>query len=684
MPKILINGKEVEFEKGMTVLQACEIADVEIPRFCYHEKLSIAGNCRMCLVEMEKSAKPIASCAMPAVEGMNIKTNTALVEKARKGVMEFLLANHPLDCPVCDQGGECDLQDQSLYYGVDKSRFLENKRKVSEKYMGPLIKTQMTRCIHCTRCVRFATEVAGVPEIGAIGRGENMEITTYLEKSMESELSANVIDLCPVGALTSKPYAFEARPWELKKTESIDVMDAVGSNIRVDTYNWEVKRILPRLNNDINEEWISDKTRYSCDGLLKQRLDVPYIKKNNKLQKSNWDEALDIIVNKIKETKPSEIAGHVGDMVNLENAVAFKKLFNNLKSDNLEFRERKFYINPKDKLNYIFNSSINGIEESDLILLIGTNPRHEATILNARIRKVFVQKKIPVYSIGNPGDLTYEYKTIGNKTDDIKQLINKESEISKKILSSKKPIIIIGESALALQSGKYIFEEIKDFLTNNNFINEEWNSLNVLTQNASTVGLLDLKMTSQQNDNNFVFFDNLNSNKFKLLFLLGSDNLEFKKTDQFIIYQGSHGDKGAELADVVLPSAAYTEQNGLYSNLEGRVQECKKASYPIGDSLEDWKIFNLILKKLGKVDNLSNFKMLRKEATNSITSFSQINELPKKIVNKYEKLKTNFISEEISIKKLDYYFTNAISRASKTMSECRQISKPILKTGTNN
>ena len=417
MPKILINGKEIEFEKGMTVLQACELADVEIPRFCYHEKLSIAGNCRMCLVEMEKSPKPIASCAMPAVEGMNIKTNTASVEKARKGVMEFLLANHPLDCPVCDQGGECDLQDQSMYYGVDKSRFIENKRQVSEKYMGPLIKTQMTRCIHCTRCVRFATEVAGVPEIGAIGRGENMEITTYLEKAMQSELSANVIDLCPVGALTSKPYAFEARPWELKKTESIDVLDAVGSNIRVDTYNWEVKRILPRLNNDINEEWISDKTRYSCDGLLKQRLDVPYIKKNNKLQKSSWDEALDIIVNKIKSVDHSEVAGHVGDMINLENSLAFKKLFKILKSENLEFREKQFYINPDEKMNYIFNTSIKRIEESDFILLIGTNPRFEGTMLNARIRKTFAKRQVPIYSIGNPGDLTYDYEILGEKTD---------------------------------------------------------------------------------------------------------------------------------------------------------------------------------------------------------------------------------------------------------------------------
>ena len=464
MPKIIINGKEIEFEKGMTVLQACEIANVEIPRFCYHEKLSIAGNCRMCLVEMEKSAKPIASCAMPAAEGMNIKTNTPFVEKARKGVMEFLLANHPLDCPVCDQGGECDLQDQSMFYGIDKSRFVENKRQVKEKYMGPLIKTQMTRCIHCTRCIRFATEVAGVPEIGAIGRGENMEITTYLEKAMESELSANVIDLCPVGALTSKPYAFEARPWELKKTESIDVMDSVGSNIRVDTYNWEVKRILPRLNNEINEEWISDKTRYSCDGLLKQRLDSPYIKKDNRLQKSTWDEAIDLILNKIKVTNADEIGGHIGDMVNLENALAFKKFFKILNSNNLEFREKKFYINSSEKMNYLFNSSIKGIEDSDLLLLIGTNPRHEATMVNARIRKAFAQKKTSIFSIGNPGDLTYDYTILGNKSDDIKKILNKESEFSKKLLTSKKPIVIIGESVLELKSGKYIFEEIKNFL----------------------------------------------------------------------------------------------------------------------------------------------------------------------------------------------------------------------------
>ena len=682
MPKILINGKEIEFEKGMTVLQACELADVEIPRFCYHEKLSIAGNCRMCLVEMEKSPKPIASCAMPAAEGMNIKTNTPFVEKARKGVMEFLLANHPLDCPVCDQGGECDLQDQSLYYGVDKSRFVENKRNVKEKYMGPLIKTQMTRCIHCTRCVRFATEVAGIPEIGAIGRGENMEITTYLEKSMESELSANVIDLCPVGALTSKPYAFEARPWELKKTESIDVMDAVGSNIRIDTYNWEVKRILPRLNNEINEEWISDKTRYSCDGLTKQRLDVPYIKKENKLQKCSWDEAIALLVEKIQSIHPNEIAGHIGDMINMESALGFKKLFNIFNSKNLEFREKNFYINPEEKINYIFNSSIAGIEDSDLILLIGANPRHEATILNARIRKTFVQKKVPIFSIGDPGDLTYDYEVISNTTEDIKKIVNNEHEFTKKILSAKKPIIIIGESALELKSGKYIFEKIKNFLIKNDLINDNWNSLNILTQNASTVGLLDLKIL--QNDTQSNFFSNLKNKKFKLLYLLGSDNLDFKKDNEFVVYQGSHGDRGAELADIILPSATYTEQNGLYENLEGRLQECKKASYPIGESLEDWKIFNKIIKKLSVQEKTSNFDQLRQEVLNIIPNFSNLNDLPKKEEIKKNEIKVDFISEEILVRELDYYYTNSISRSSKTMSECRHIRQKTIKDGTNN
>ena len=684
MPKININGKDIEFEKGMTVLQACELADVEIPRFCYHEKLSIAGNCRMCLVQMEKSAKPIASCAMPATEGMNIKTNTEFVKKARKGMMEFLLANHPLDCPVCDQGGECDLQDQSLFYGFDKSRFSENKRAVKDKYMGPLIKTQMTRCIHCTRCVRFAEEVAGVPEIGAIGRGEDMEITTYLEKSMTSELSANVIDLCPVGALTSKPYAFEARPWELKKTESIDVMDAVGSNIRVDTYGWEVKRILPRLNNEINEEWISDKTRYACDGLSKQRLDVPYIKKGNKLVKSTWDDAIELVSSKIKSFKPDQIAGHIGDMASIETIFSFKNFLKKIGSDNFEFREKKIYIDPTDKTNYIFNSSIQGIEQSDLILLIGTNPRHEATIVNARIRKTFVKNKTPVYSIGNPGDLTYDYTLLGDDINDIKNIFDKKSELNDKLKNAKKPIFIIGESVLELKNSKYILETTKNFLLENNFINETWNALNILIQNASTVGAIDLGFYSMDKNNNFIFFDKLKNKEFKLLYLVGSDNLEIKKNEEFIIYQGSHGDKNASIADVILPSPTYTEQNGLFENLEGRIQECRKASYPTNEALEDWKIFNLINYNLNNSDLFSNFSSIRKLALQEIPNFSEIDLLPKnKKIIKIATLLEAF-NEKININNIDYYYSNSVARASKTMSDCRNISNDNKKNGTNN
>ena len=674
MPKIIVNNKEVEFEEGMTVLQACELAGAEIPRFCYHERLSIAGNCRMCLVEMEKSPKPIASCAMPASDGMKIKTNTAFVDKARKGVMEFLLANHPLDCPVCDQGGECDLQDQSLFYGLDNSRYTENKRQVKEKYMGPLIKTQMTRCIHCTRCIRFATEVAGIPELGAIGRGEDMEITTYLEKSMESELSANVIDLCPVGALTSKPYAFEARPWDLKKTETIDVMDAVGSNIRVDTYGWEVKRVLPRVNEDINEEWISDKTRYACDGLLKQRLDTPYIRENGRLQKTSWDEALKILSNKIKSFNPNEVAGLVGDLADLEMIYSFKHFFEKcVGSKNFECRQNRIYINPHERINYIFNSSINGIEDSDFILLVGTNPRLEATILNSRIRKSYTKNKLNIYSIGDAGDLTYPYKNIGSHTSVIKEIASGSHEISNKIKKSKKPIIIIGDSALYGESGKYVFETIKNFLSINNFMNKEWNALNILTQQASRVGAIDLGVYSINESENFLFFDKLDNDDFKLIYLLGADNFNFEKKDKFVVYQGSHGDKGAEIADIILPGAAYTEKDGLFVNLEGKLQNAYKASYPPGEAREDWVIFRdlaNIMKRPFKYNDVSDLKQ-------SINKNIQL-----KINEEFKKTnKVDYVEENISIKPIDYYYTNSIARSSKVMSECRKISKKFLFSG---
>ena len=675
MIKLKVNDIDLEVEEGLTVLQACEKAGAEIPRFCYHEKLSIAGNCRMCLVEIEKSPKPVASCAMPISEGMNIKTNTEKVEKARKGVMEFLLANHPLDCPVCDQGGECDLQDQSMFYGIDKSRYKENKREVADKYMGPLIKTQMTRCIHCTRCIRFATEVAGVPELGAIGRGEDMEITTYLEKSMESELSANVIDLCPVGALTSKPYVFEARPWELKKTETIDVMDAVGSNIRVDTYGWEVKRVLPRINEDINEEWISDKTRYACDGIKNQRIDTPLLKNKKGFEKISWGEANKIIVKKINETSSDKIAGFTGDLTNMETLYVTKEFFNKtIKSKYLDSRTDNTYINISNRENYIFNSKINGIEDSDLIVLIGTNPRYEATILNLRIRKSYLKNNLEVYSIGDVGDLTYPYEIYPNDTKIIKEIVERKHDLSSKIENSKKPIIIIGQSVLNLKSGKYVFENIKKYLTSINKINEEWNSLNVLSKDASTVGSNDLNIISSTESQNVTLTKTLN-NEFEIIFLIGQDNIKFKKNNEFIIYIGSHGDSGAESADIILPGSTYTEQDGYFTNLEGNIQKAYKASYPPGEAKEDWEIINNLSELLKRKKIFSN----KDELIDSMFNYLNL----KTENNRNEYLDTNFIDEKIIVDNSDYYFSNIIARASKTMADCHNEKIKLKNTGTD-
>ena len=679
MLKVKINNIDTEVEEGLTVIQACEKVGVEIPRFCYHEKLSIAGNCRMCLVEIEKSPKPVASCAMPVAEGMNIKTNTKLVEKARKGVMEFLLANHPLDCPVCDQGGECDLQDQSMYYGVDKSRFKENKRSVPEKYMGPLIKTQMTRCIHCTRCIRFATEIAGVPELGAIGRGEDMQITTYLEKAMQSELSANVIDLCPVGALTSKPYVFEARPWELKKTESIDVMDAVGSNIRVDTYGWEVKRILPRINEDINEEWISDKTRYACDGLQNQRLDLPLKKDaSGKFVKSTWNEVFNILKEKIDKADKKKICGFSGDLVNMESLFIFKEFFNKiLISDNIESRTRNTYLNSEKRENYLFNSSINGIEDSDFIFLIGTNPRFEATILNSRIRKSYLKNKIKIISLSDVGDLTYPYEFLDGKTENIKKIIEDSHPISDDLKNSKRPIVIFGQSALKSKSAEYLFESMKNYLSKINKISKEWNSINILSENASTVGSFDLGIYKKSNDRNEVL-KKLNDNFFDVIFLLGQDSLNINKKNEFIIYQGSHGDKGAEIADLILPGAAYTEQDGFYTNLEGKIQKAFKASFPPGSAKEDWIIINELAEKI------SGKKLFKdkNELDNAMLNFLKI--FIEKDLNKVSSNIPNlsFIDEKIEIQNVDYYYSNSIARSSKTMFECRNQKINVKSTGT--
>ncbi len=675
MLKLKVNDIEVEVEDGLTVLQACEKAGFEIPRFCYHEKLSIAGNCRMCLVEMEKSPKPIASCAMPAADGMIIKTNTPKIEKSRKGVMEFLLANHPLDCPVCDQGGECDLQDQSMFYGIDKSRFKENKRAVPDKNMGPLIKTQMTRCIHCTRCIRFATEIAGVPELGAIGRGEDMQITTYLEQSIQSELSGNVIDLCPVGALTSKPYVFEARPWELKKTETIDVMDAVGSNVRVDTYDWEVKRVLPIINEDINEEWISDKTRYACDGLLNQRLDTPYIKYNNKFEKASWSEVLKIIKSKIQNTDKNKIAGFVGDLVNMETSFIFKEFFDRtLGTSNYESRSTQSFVDISVRENYLFNSKINGIEESDLILLIGAQPRFEATMVNARIRKAYLNNNLKVISLNNVDDLTYPYQSLDGNTQTIKDIFENKNEVSKNILNSKKPMIILGQSFLKLKSAENFFKLIKKFLKENNKFSKDWNPLNILSVDAATVGNFDLDII----DNNNTLIKDLTHNKLEIVFLLGQDNLDFVKKKEFVIYQGSHGDKGAEIADIILPGAAFTEQSGHFTNLEGVIQKAYKASYPPGDAKEDWQIINDL------AELMNNRKLFNDKDELESSMFNYLNLKKEKSKNQInDKISDKFFeSEKLKINFRDYYFSNVIARSSKTMLECYNSKLDIKRTGT--
>ena len=576
------------------------------------------------------------------------------------------------------KGGECDLQDQSMFYGVDKSRYKENKRDVSEKNMGPLIKTQMTRCIHCTRCVRFATEVAGVTEIGAIGRGEDMEITTYLEQSMQSELSANVVDLCPVGALTSKPYVFEARPWELKKTESIDVMDAIGSNIRVDTYGWEVKRILPRINENINEEWISDKTRYACDGLLNQRLDTPYIKYNGKFEKASWNEVFNIIKSKFKNTDKDKICGMTGDLVNMETLYLFKEFFNKtLGSYNVESRSDHTYLNPKKRENYLFNSTINGIEEADFILLIGSNPRYEATILNARIRKAYLQNKTKIISLNDVGDLTYPYESLDGDIENIKKITEDNHEVSSLIKEAKKPLIIFGQSSLKSKSAKYIVESVKSFLEKNNKISEEWNSLNTISENASTVGSFDLGLYKTVDGSNEVLKD-LENHMFEIVYLLGVDNLKFEKKNEFIIYQGSHGDKGAEIADIILPGAAYTEQNGYFTNLEGKMQKAYKASYPPEEAKEDWLIINELAEAMNHRKLFNDKDELDSSLLNQINLYIEKN----KSIKSSNVKNLEFKQEILKVINEDYYYSNAIARASKTMFECKSAKTNLKLTGT--
>ncbi len=670
MPKLIVDGVEVEVDPGSTVLQACEAAGKEIPRFCYHERLSIAGNCRMCLVEIEKSPKPIASCAMPAMDGQIIKTNTPMVKKAREGIMEFLLINHPLDCPICDQGGECDLQDQAFNYGGGRSRYDLNKRSVDQKHMGPLIKTHMNRCIHCTRCVRFSEEVAGISEIGAINRGENMEITTFLEKSVDSEMSGNVIDLCPVGALTSKPYSYEARPWELNKTETIDIMDAVGSNIRMDSKGWEVKRVLPRVNEEINEEWISDKTRYACDGLLNNRIDTPYIKVDGEYKEATWKDALSYIDKNLENKKT--FGGVIGQLVDLETSYAFKKLFKNVFNSQLvDFRQKDILFDTSNEINYLFNTKINQIDECDFILLIGTNPRLEATIVNYRIRKA-IKSGCKVYSIGNPGELNYKYKIIGDNLSIVDDLINDKITESKIFKDSKNPAVIIGESVLNSQISKKLINSIKNLLKSK----DKLNGLNILHQSASSVGSLFLGLQCENLN------DLYNSD---VLYLLNADEIAFKKNkNQFVIYQGTHGGENSTLADVILPGAAYSEKDGSFANLEGRVQKSFKASYPPGLAKEDWSIFLEIAKKRNISIGYNSFEDLKKNMIsehNILGYFDHIPEIDYSKVNveAYEK-----IDFKVKINEIDYYQTNIIARSSKTMMECKLSKLNDKKNGTEN
>ena len=671
MPKITINNKVIDFQDGMTVMQACELADVEIPRFCYHDKLSIAGNCRMCLVEMEKSPKPIASCAMPAAEGMNIKTNTELVKKARQGVMEFLLINHPLDCPICDQGGECDLQDQALHYGFDKSRYEENKRAVKNKYMGPLVSTIMTRCIHCTRYVRFSTEIAGVDDIGLLGRGENAEITTYLEKTIESELSGNVIDLCPVGALTNKPYAFQSRPWELKKTESVDVFDGMGASIRIDSKGKNVLRVLPRLNEEINEEWINDKTRFAIDGLSRQRLDKPYIKIDNKLEATSWDTALKLVASEIKKRGAENTSAFSGKFSDIESLYSTKNFLNLLNSEFYDCRFDNTQFISGHRSSYLFNSSIQKIDEADAILIIGSNPKWEAAVLNSRIRKAYLNNNCQIALIGPKINLTYKYTHLSNDISYLNNILNEKSDFLEHLKNAKKPLMLIGSSAINYNDGIEILKICAEICNKFNIVNESENGFNILNQNISRVGALDIGFYSKNFDRDFkVSLTKHIRDTNPVVFLLGLDEINFSSLkDSFVIYIGHHGDEGANNADIILPSPAFPEKTSTFVNIEGRVLQTTKCFNPIGEAKEEWKIFRALSQEFKEQLKFNNLNELRQEIIKNFPHLNQLNTLPNKSEVNFGK--SHIIdNKEIEYNIKNFYMTDSISRASVNMANC--------------
>jgi NADH-quinone oxidoreductase subunit G len=675
MTKVIIDDIEIDVPPHYTLLQAAEEAGAEVPRFCFHERLSVAGNCRMCLVEVKGGPpKPTASCAMavrdlrpgPNGEPPVVLTKSPMVKKAREGVMEFLLINHPLDCPICDQGGECDLQDQAMAYGVDKSRYIENKRAVEDKYIGPLVKTTMTRCIHCTRCVRFTTEIAGVQDLGATGRGEDMEITTYLEKAMSSEMQGNIVDLCPVGALTSKPYQNKSRPWELTKTDSIDVMDAVGSNIRIDSRGREVMRILPRLNEDVNEEWISDKTRHIVDGLKTQRLDKPYIRVAGKLQPASWQEAFTAISVKAKGAKVAAIAG---GLASVEELFALKSLMLNLGQNSFDMPNRGT-LHPKNgRASYIFNSTIAGIEEADALLIIGSNPRKEAAVLNARIRKVWGRGGLPVAVIGEQSDLTYSYDYLGAGAESLSALIAGELSFANVLKNAKKPMIIVGQGALNRADGAAILALAAQIAGDVGAITEGWNGFNVLHNEAALAGALDVGFVSQADGLDAASIIAGNAD---LVFNLGYDEASIAASS-FVVYIGTHGDAGAQRADVILPSAAYTEKSGTYVNTEGRVQMTNRATFAPGDAREDWSILRALSDALGAklpFDTLQELRGVIYALHPHFASIDGIEAGKPQDIAALASLKAKPSKEPFMSHLRDFYMTNPIARCSSIMAEC--------------
>ncbi|HEV2099979.1 MAG TPA: NADH-quinone oxidoreductase subunit NuoG [Stellaceae bacterium] len=674
MPKLTIDGDEIEVPAGTTILQACELAGIEVPHFCFHERLAIAGNCRMCLVEVERSPKPIASCAMPVGDGMVVHTKSEKALKAQKGVMEFLLINHPLDCPICDQGGECDLQDQAMAYGFDRSRFVENKRAVRDKNFGPLVDTHMTRCIHCTRCIRFLTEIAGVQELGATGRGEDMEIGTYIERALGSELSANIIDLCPVGALTSKPYAFIARPWELVKTESIDVLDAVGSNIRIDSRDAQVLRVLPRVNEEINEEWISDKTRYAIDGLRRRRLDRPYVGRRGSRNETDWSEALEIVADRLKTVPGERVAAIAGDLCDLESMFALQQLLTGLGAVSLDCRQDGAKLDPGCRAGYLFNTTIAGIEAADVCLLIGTNPRWEAPLVNARLRKRHLRGGFSIAAIGPTLDLSFPVEMLGEGGEVFGAIAEGAHPWAERLRQAKNPMLVLGQGALARPDGARVLGAARQIAERCGLVRDGWNGFNVLHRAAARVGGLDIGFVPQSGGRDVAgILEGCRSGAIEVLYLLGADEIEFGDLGSaFVVYQGHHGDRGAAIADAVLPGAAYTEKDGTYLNTEGRIQFGRRAVFPPGDAREDWAIIRALSAAAGRPLPFDNLGELRRRLRAAHPPAAEIDRVAPTVWGMFGE--TGPIDPgPFTYPVTDFYRTDPISRASVTMAECSDI-----------